>query len=297
MHEPLRSIGFFQGEWVPQASIRISIDDLGFRSGVTAVERLRTYGHRVFELQEHLGRLERTVAELGIIGLPSRDRIAGLIGELLARNIAALTDGGDTGITVFATPGEVGGVSPTLGLHLNEIDHARVVRLRSSGQTLVVTEVTQPSTKCWPRTIKTRCRLHYHRADATARQTDPGAVGILVDEDGSITETSIANLACVEGGQLVSPPRSQVLGGITQVAVERLARKERIPWTHRRISPDQLRSADEVLLMGTDNGLWFASCIDSTPIAEGQPGPIFRRLLGRFDELTGSVSAESPGEG
>ena len=41
--------GFLGGEWVPQHQMVISVDDGGFRQGVTAVERLRTYGHAIFE--------------------------------------------------------------------------------------------------------------------------------------------------------------------------------------------------------------------------------------------------------
>ena len=113
------SMGYFRGEWVPRESMRLSVDDVGFRSGVTAVERLRTYDRRVFELSEHLQRWERTIAELAIQGLPTTDQIADQIDELLDRNQAILSRKGDTGITIFATPGELAGPSPTFGLHLN----------------------------------------------------------------------------------------------------------------------------------------------------------------------------------
>ena len=160
------------------------------------------------------------------------------------------------------------------------------MRLRTSGQVLAVTDVTQVPDSCWPRGIKTRCRLHYHRADANARQFDRDAVGILLDEDGSVTETSIANLAMVQQGQILSPPRSRVLGGITQIAVERLADAEGIPWIQQPIFPEQLHGADEVLLMGTDIGLWFANRVNETRIGGGRPGAVFGRLLARFDSLT-----------
>ena len=35
-------IGFLGGHWVPHTEMRVGVEDIGFRQGVTAVERLRT---------------------------------------------------------------------------------------------------------------------------------------------------------------------------------------------------------------------------------------------------------------
>ena len=77
-----------------------------------------------------------------------------------------------------------------------------------------------------------------------------------VDNDGTITETSISNIAIVKAEKISSPPRDRVLRGITQAFVEQMAREIQIDWSnfsdhHNR--PD-LMTADEVLLMGTDGG-------------------------------------------
>ena len=108
---------------------------------------------------------------------------------------------------------------------------------------------------------------------------------MLLDQDGSITETSIANLAIVQSGTILSPPADRVLGGITQAIVETLAEQQSLPWQKQPISPDQLISADEVLLMGTDGGLWFASSVNGIPIGDGKPGHILLQLQAELDEL------------
>ena len=51
------------------------------------------------------------------------------------------------------------------------------------------------------------------------------------------------------------------------------------------MTPALLRAAEEVLLMGTDGGLWFASAVDGNAIAEGNPGDVYRSLRRRFDAL------------
>jgi branched-chain amino acid aminotransferase len=281
-------IGFLTGNWLPHHDMRLPLEDSGFRQGVTVVERLRTYSQQIFALDAHLIRWQHSVSELSITGLPSNASIAQLMLELLSRNALLLQSEGDVGITMFATPGEFGpgkhGSAPTFGLHLNLLNHARHEHHRQHGQPLIVTGVQQPDPQCWARTIKVRSRLHYYLADRKAREQDENAIAVLVDSDGSVTETSIANLAIVEAGQILSPPADRVLGGVTQSMIESLASQASIGWAKRPISVTQLRQADEILMMGTDGGIWFANSVDGNPIVGGNAGDVFHLLRKRFDQ-------------
>jgi branched-subunit amino acid aminotransferase/4-amino-4-deoxychorismate lyase len=265
--------------------MQIGVSDVGFRQGITAVERLRTYAGRVFALDAHLDRWNCSVAELSLTGLPSGSALKSLVEVLLAKNDSLVQSEGDVGVTMFATPGELGGDGPTLGLHLNQLNHAANHRRREQGQPLVITNVRQPDPACWPRSIKVRSRIHYYRADVIAREHHQDAVGILIDDDGSMTETSIANLAIVHSGRIVSPPADRVLGGITQSVVESLAADAAISWSKSPISVTQLQQADEILMMGTDGGIWFASCLGDQQIGSGSPAEVYLCLRERFDEL------------
>lgn len=294
------SVAYDTGRWVSFSEVRLSPDDLGFRQAVTAVERLRTYRKCVFELPAHLDRWERTVGELGIRGLPDRGRVEDLVTELLHRNESRTANDGDVGVTLFATPGDPAGAAAGVGgrigagegstfvIHLNRLDVSRIERYRSEGQPLVVTDVTQPAPGCWPRDIKVRCRLHYYLADRQARQraNAADAGGILLDGDGSVTETSVANLAVIDKGTLFSPPADRVLPGVTEAVARRLAAELEIRWLSEPLFPDRLRRSEGVLLMGTDTGLWFASSVDGVAKTIC---PIYRRLLREFDRRTRSA--------
>jgi branched-chain amino acid aminotransferase len=280
-------IGLLGGRWTPHNELRLPIGDLGFRQAATAVERLRTYGGAVFQLDAHLDRWQRTIDAIGIEGLPLRPAIEILTGELIGRNQAFNDAVGDFGITMFATPGGHRGDSPTFGMHLNAIDHAMVRRRRQRGQTLVVTDISQPPSNCWPRGIKVRSRLHYYLADQIAAAAQADGLAVLVDGDGGVTDTSIASLAIIEAGNVVTPSRERILAGITQQVVQGLARDASIGWSESIISADRLAAADEVLLMGTDGGLWFANRVGKLRVGDGKPGKIFGQLLTRFDDFTG----------
>jgi branched-chain amino acid aminotransferase len=281
--------------WQPLGHVGVSVDDVGFRQSVVAVERLRTYNGRVFELHPHLIRYRRTLDFLGIDACVEDAAISSRIDELIAKNQSWCAGEHDFGITMLATPGEMAPTRSNLSsandyqqtitqiVHLNPLDHQKIRHHQTSGQPLVVTDVKQPPAESWPRDIKVRCRLHYYLADRRAREFASGGVGVLIDADGSVTETSVANLAMVVDGEIVSPPREQVLPGVTQDLVQRIASQRNIPWRHETIYPAELRTSDEIILMGTDGGIWFANRVDGHPINGEQTGEIYKQLLSGFD--------------
>ena len=275
-------IGFLAGNWVPHGQLTVSVDDTGFRQGVTAVERLRTYHQSIFAADAHLSRWQHSTAELEITGLPSKTTIKNLLQELLDRNQTLLDAEGELGITLFATPGAADVGTATFGMHVNRLNSQQNRQRRESGQPLIVTPIQQPAPECWPRTIKIRSRVHYHLADLAAHREDPAASGILLDSDNTVTETSIANLAIVIDGKIISPPADRVLGGITQGVMEQLAEELQIPWSKCPISVPDLMDADEVLLMGTDGGLWFANTVNGNAVGKDRTKLVYPQLQGRF---------------
>ena len=58
----------------------------------------------------------------------------------------------------------------------------------------------------------------------------------------------------------------------------RLAEDEQVPFAPAEISLDELKRADEVMLLGTSMEVLPVVKIDDTPIAGGRPGPIAHRL-------------------
>lgn len=225
------------------------------------MERLRTYGHRPFEIAAHLDRFQNTLRLIQVQHAPSATTLTNLIHELLTRNSSLVESQGEVGITVWATPGDRSGEPPTLAIHLNRIDHAAVQTRRASGQAVVLTDVVQPDVRSWSRQAKVRSRLHYYLADSHAHEIARDSLGVLQDSDGSWTEASTANIALVHGAKLTWPRAARVLAGITQAHVRRVAEGMSIGSCEKPITLDLIRSADAMLLMGTDTGLWFASSI------------------------------------
>lgn len=253
------AISFLNGKWIDQAELQIRVDDFGFFQGATAVERLRTWSGNLPPLEDHLLRFANSTKELRIGGLPATDELIRLIHQLLEKNAREH----DFGITMFATPGRRGSQQPTLCLHLTSLDFGRISVLQQRGQPLVITTIQQPAPACWSRAIKVRCRLHYYLADLEANDQIAGGLGVLLDSDGSITETSTSNIIVCNGRSLLLPPEDRVLPGIMAKTVCRLANEAGWKIQRRILMPGDLHSAEEVWLTGSEVGLWFANQVDS----------------------------------
>ena len=285
--QPTQSIGYLNGQWLPRSDMALSVDDLGFRQAATVVERLRTYHSVVWQLNAHVERFQQSMKLLGfdacLAKVSAANHLPNLLALLLKHNEPCLNVWREASITLFATPGAKAS-QPTIGAHVDPLDLSLIAHRQRDGQAIVVTSVTQPTPKAWPRAAKVRCRLHYFLADQFAEQQMAGSTGLLLDEDGTITETSIANVAIVQDGAIVSPPQNRVLGGISQRVVTNLARELGISWRYEPITVSRLRRSDEVLLMGTGAGIWFVNQINFDAVNGGKSGEVYQRLRSAFDQ-------------
>jgi branched-subunit amino acid aminotransferase/4-amino-4-deoxychorismate lyase len=274
-------IAYHSGRWVDGDRVALSAADPAVTQAVTAVERLRAYQGVLFQRDRHLDRWARTTNELLIAGLPMRNELSSLLDQLVRRNAAWIAAHHPFGVVMFASPGC--GDEPTLVMDLYPIDPAQMEQRITRGSTVLVTSVEQPPNASWSRNIKVRCRLHYYLADLEARRTARDAIGVLVDADGTITESSIANVLIVEKGRVVCPPPDQILLGVSLQVIRDLAMGIGIQWCEERITPQRLRRADEVLLTGTSCGIWFGSSVDGSEIRSC--GPVYRQLRAAFETL------------
>src|SRR4051794_17775831 len=102
MPEPL---AFIHGQFVPQSQLGVPVHDQGFLLGATVAEQLRTFNGKVFRLEAHLERLERSLHIVGLESAISRAQLTDIATELVQKNHALLPDGHDLGLTIFVTPG------------------------------------------------------------------------------------------------------------------------------------------------------------------------------------------------
>lgn len=290
--EPL---AYLNGQRIPVSQAAVSVFDGGFMQGATVAEQLRTFGGRLFRLDMHLARLARSLEIIGVDPVLTVDELGRIAAELAEQNHALLDPADDLGLTIFVTPGPYAAYAaiaphqgPTVGIHTQPLPFGQWAEKYRTGESLIVTEVMQVPARCWPAELKCRSRMHYYLADRQSRAREPGARALLLDERGFITEASTANvLVYYRDRGLVSPPKEHILPGVTVAVVEELAGQLGIPFSHRDLTADEVARADEILLCSTSPCILSVTRFNSRAIADGQPGPVARRLRSAWSQMVG----------
>ncbi len=244
----------------------------------------------MFALEIHLDRLAEGASKIGIPWSSDNTKMmADVCRELLERNTELMQSSGDVGLVLVLSPGDPGierrnGLQPTVMAHLNPIPFGQLANWYRNGTDLHLSSVRNVPKECWSPSIKTRSRLQYFLAD----REKAGSVAVLLSTRGTITETSISNLLILgQDGVLRSPPREDVLSGVSLHVVVEIAESLNIRVEFCDLLPESLYNASEVLMTGSTGCLWSAVSIDGQPIGDGKPGVLCRRLQEAWQKLVG----------
>ena len=296
------AVAWCNGRWLDAQAASLPLGDAGFVLGASVTEQLRTFRGRPFLVAEHAARFGESLRIVGIDPSSARapsgeplsiEAIFAAAEQVALRAWAAGEQEADVGIVVCGTPGDHpaqhGGIrsAPRLIVHAFPLAFAAWWRAYDEGIALRRVGIRQVPEACWPSRLKCRSRMHYHLADREADAAEPGARAVLEQLDGSVSETSTANIVAVRAGRLTTPPPSAALGGVSLGFLHRLAVADGLPWTTGRLTADDLAAADELLLTSTPSCILPATHFEGQPIGGGRPGPIYRRLLARWSGQVG----------
>lgn len=286
---------YVSGQWFRDQLLAVTIDDLGFMLGATVVERLRTFGGRVFRLDDHLDRMQQSLEIVGLGDQGICAELRAVIPECSERNQSPASEGDDLAIVAFATPGTDEPGPPTVCVYAQPLPFERWAHQYTEGLAVVISDVRQVPANCWPTDLKCRSRMHFYLADRQARAQASGARALLLDQEGYVGESTTANVVMYRRNEgLVSPPRDRILPGVTLKVTEELAAELDIPFVERLFTPDELRAADEVMLVSTSICVLPVVRCGDTPIGNGRPGTTYHMLLTAWNRLVGlDVAAQA----
>lgn len=116
--------------------------------------------------------------------------------------------------------------------------------------------------------------------------TDGYDEALLLDVDGFVAEGSGENIFIVKEGKLYSPELTSVLDGITRKTVIELAKSVDVSLIEKRITRDEVYTADEAFFTGTAAEITPIRELDNRVIGEeGMPGPVTKTLQTMYFEL------------
>jgi branched-subunit amino acid aminotransferase/4-amino-4-deoxychorismate lyase len=289
MSEPL---AYLDGRFLPQSQARLPLHDAGFVLGATVTDLCRTVRHRLYRFPDHLARFRRSCRSAHLhLSLPE-DELTRVAAALVATNAGMLRREQDLALVLLATPGPVGYYAglpgaagdgpPTFAMHTFPLPLGRYRPLFEQGAHLVIPSTRHVPAVCVDPRIKQRSRLHWWLADREAHRSEAGAMALLLDLDGHVTETAGANFLLVRGGTVLTPPRSAVLEGVSLSVVAELCGELRLPFEQRPLTVHDCLNADEAMLASTPYCLAGVSRINGVELP--WPGPVFERLLAAWNE-------------
>jgi branched-chain amino acid aminotransferase len=274
------------GRVCPPEEAKISVFDRGFLYGDSVYETIGTSEGRLFATDEHLTRLERSAARIGLRA-PPRAEMERAIGDTMAA-----ANNPESRVRIMLTRG-----TGKLDLDPASADDPQLVvivfplgapsaEMYARGVSVAIVSVTRNSPAAIDPAVKSGNYLNNILALGEARRRSGAYEAILCGADGSVAEGASSNVFVVERGVVRTPPLEVgILDGITRAQVIVLCREGGIPFEETRISPDELRGADEVFITSATRAVLPVTLVDERPVGTGSPGPVTRRLMEMLAEL------------
>jgi branched-chain amino acid aminotransferase len=155
------------------------------------------------------------------------------------------------------------------------------------GAHFVITPQQSVPTRFIDPKVKNRSRIYYKIAELQANRIEAGAMALLTDEEGFITEGTGNNFFMVRDGAILTPKPHNILRGISRRACMDLAQGLGIPVFETDLGPYDVRLADEAWFTSTTICMIPITRFSSQAIGDGKPGTMYRRLLEAWSEEVG----------
>lgn len=281
-------IAYVNGRYLPHRAARVPVEDRGYQFADGVYEVFAIKDGAIVDLDLHLARLQRSLAELRIGWPMTPAALMAVLRGLVRRN------GGPAFGALYMQVTR--GVAPRNHVFPARAKPALVATCRTlppfdvAATRRGVGVITLPDLRWRRPDIKSVSLLPNVLAKQCAAEA--GAYEAwLVDDAGRVTEGTASNAWIVTGtGDIVTHPADHaILAGITRTVVVALARAAGLPVVERPFTVDEAKQAPEAFLTSTTSFVKPVVRIDGTPVGDGRMGPVSERLL---DAYLAHVEAE-----
>ncbi len=274
---------YLNGKILKGEGLILSPFDRGFLFGDGIYETLRCYKGKLFKLDLHLERLKKSLIS-SRINFSDFDKIENIINELISVNkfkeehlfiYLQITRGAYYPRQHHFPPSNV---PPTLFLSI--IPFKRHEDELKNGIKVILEEDIR-----W-----TRCDIKSTMLmpNVLARQKalEQNAVEAIFIRNGLITEGTHTSFCAIKNEKLFTPPLSNlILDGVTRKIILEICRRENIPVNETEIKVDDLKSFDELMLLGTISEVMPVVKVEERFVGNGKPGPVTLNLQNLLYEL------------
>lgn len=276
---------YLNGEYLPLDRACIPVLDRGFIFGDGVYEVVPAYRRRPFRLEQHLDRLQRSLAEVRIDNPYRRDQWRSIIDRLIQSVLPE-----DLVVYLQVTRGVAKrdfafpvNVTPTVFGMATALSRPSADQ-REKG----LRAVSVPDLRWLRCDIKSVSLL----GAVLARQqaADQGLDEVIQHRDGRLTEGSASNIWVVQRGRVLGPPRDHlILEGIRYGFIQDLCARASIPFEVRVISMDEVRRADELMLSAATREVLPIVNLDGRRVGDGRPGPVYSKIRRGYDDAIAAL--------
>jgi len=271
-------IAYVNGRYLPFHDAKVHVEDRGYQFADGVYEVCEVRGGQLIDERRHLERLKRSLGELQI-RMPISTRALGVIlHEVVARNrigygIVYLQMTRGVARSDHAFPSRE--VRPSLVVTARALNRSRNEAWAEQG----IAVITVPENR-WGRVdIKTTGLL----SNVLARQAalERGARDAwFVDEDGTVTEASSANVWIVTpAGTLVTRHADHaILRGITRTVLFDAIKAQGLAVQERSFTVEEAYGAREAFITSASQIVLPVVRVDGRTIGNGKPGPVATAL-------------------
>jgi len=265
---------------------RVSPFDSAVQGGDAVWEGLRLYDGRIFKLNEHLDRLERSAYALSFTQIPSREKIVDEIRRTLAAN--KMRDGVHLRLTLTRGAKITSGMDPRLnqsGPTLIVLAEWKEPVYAKTGLKLITSKFRRPTPDILDPQIH-----HANLLNSILAKTEANNAGaddaLMLDTRGFVAETNATHLFLVSDGAIATSRVVACPEGITRATVLELCVGNEIVCAERDITLEEIYAADEVFCTGTMGELAGVIEIDRRKIRSGEIGSTTKRLSELYSQRT-----------
>jgi D-alanine transaminase len=284
-------IVYLNGQYMPLSQATVPVLDRGFIFGDGIYEVVPAYGRQPFRWEQHLARLKRSLAKVGISNPKTDEQWTNKVHELIAKHpwenqfvYMHITRGVAKRDHAFPK-----GVSPTVFMMSSEYMPVPKQQ-REQG----IAAVTLPDERWFKCDIKSISLL----GNVLARQAaaDADATECVMFRDGYMTEGAASNVWVVRNGVLLGAPRDNlVLEGIRVSLMEDLAQRAGWPLQLRKITREEVLDADEIMVSSATKEVLAVTLLDGKPVGHGdkagKPGPAYHALYAAYQQAIADNTA------
>jgi branched-chain amino acid aminotransferase len=286
-------VAYINGKILPESQVMVSFRDRSFKYGDGVFDMTRTFGGRIFKLQEHIDRLYASLKYAGLDPGITPAEMMRITEELVERNLPLLPPGEDMWVGQRVSRGvdNVDGLfwqhsGPTVIVECTPLPLKARASLYREGIEVMFPSVRRIPPECMSANVKSHNYLNMILGDIEVRHYNPKAWAVLLDTRGFMAEGMGSNVFVVKNGKLYTPKVQYVLAGVSRQTVFELTEELGLTLVEEDLAPYDAYNADEAFLTSTSLCICGVHSFNGKIVGDGKiPGPITQKLIDAYSDL------------